>query len=61
MFVDKIEPSRHQPLVNPDNYCCLQMNPIHNRGNLPEGYIEELENLDERTRKRFLLGVFFRR
>ena len=57
-FVDKIDPARHQPLANPDNYACLQVNPSHNEGNLPAGYIEELENLDERTRQRFLMGVF---
>ena len=28
------------------------------RLNLPEGYIQELEQLDERKRQRFLLGVF---
>ena len=27
------------------------------RLNLPEGYIQELEQLDERKRQRFLLGV----
>ena len=58
MFMDKIDPARHQPLVNPDNYTALQMNPMHNRENLTEAYLQELEMLDERKRKRFLLGVF---
>lgn len=57
-FIDKIDPSRHQPLVHPNNYVSLQINPEHNRANLKDGYLEELENLDERKRRRFLLGVF---
>lgn len=58
LFVDKIDPSRHQPLPNPDHYASLQMNPSHNMANLSSAYIEELEGLDERKRKRFLMGVF---
>lgn len=58
LFIDKIDPARHQPLARPDNYDSLQLNPQHNRANLQASYLEELENLDERKRKRFLLGVF---
>ena len=57
-FVDKIDPARHQPLANPDNFDVLQINPGHNRQNLKPEYIAELETLDERKRQRFLLGVF---
>jgi predicted phage terminase large subunit-like protein len=57
-FIDKIDADRHQPLVNPGNYCSLQLNPTHNAIHLPPGYLEELENLDERRRRRFLLGIF---
>lgn len=57
-FIDKIHPARHQPLARPGNYVSLQMNPSHNRENLTAQYIEELEELDERSRKRFLLGLF---
>lgn len=57
-FVDKIDPARHQPLASPDNYVAIQINPGHNKANLAAGYLEELENLDERKRQRFLLGVF---
>jgi phage terminase large subunit-like protein len=58
LFIDKIDPARHQPLTNPNNYASLQINPTHNRANLSEDYLAELENLDERKRRRFLLGVF---
>jgi hypothetical protein len=57
-FVDKIDPDRHQPLPSPNNYVSLQLNPKHNAAHLPPGYIEELDQLDERRRQRFLLGVF---
>ena len=57
-FIDKIDPARHQPLAQPDNYASLQVNPGHNRKNLPAEYLQELENLDERKRQRFLLGAF---
>ena len=57
-FVDKIDPARHQPLAKPDNYVWLQINPHHNRANLRQEYLDELEGLDERKRQRFLLGVF---
>jgi predicted phage terminase large subunit-like protein len=58
IFVDKIDPARHQPIVSPENYAALQLNPTHNLPNLPAGYIVELERLDERKRQRFLLGLF---
>lgn len=57
-FIDKIDPTRHQPISNKENYVSLQLNPTHNAENLKDGYLTELENLDERRRRRFLLGVF---
>ncbi len=58
LFIDKIDPTRHQPLANPEQYDALLMNPVDNLTNLPPDFIEELENLDERQRRRFLLGAF---
>lgn len=41
----------------PDGYAYLRINPVDNRPNLPEGFIEHtLEKLPENKRKRFLLG-----
>lgn len=57
-FVDKIDPARHQPLASPGNYVSLQINPVHNKANLADGYLDQLEQLDERKRQRFLLGIF---
>jgi len=39
-----------------ENYACLQMNPVHNRDNLPPAYFARLESLPARQRKRFLDG-----
>ena len=58
LFIDKIDPARNQPLTTPDNYAAMQINPGHNRKNLPAEYLKDLDNLDERKRRRFLLGVF---
>lgn len=58
VFQDHLDPARHQPLVNPDQYVSMQVNPIDNKPNLPPGYLDELETLDERQRRRFLLGIF---
>ena len=58
MFMKKSEPKSGLPFHNPDNYATMQMNPIHNLANLPPGYIDELQNLPERERKRFLAGEF---
>jgi predicted phage terminase large subunit-like protein len=57
-FIDKIDPARHQPLVSPEKFVSLQINPTHNRANLQAEYFEQLEGLDERKRQRFLLGAF---
>lgn len=51
-------PDTKGPLANPHNYHAMQMNPEHNRDNLPDGYFTELESLPERQRRRFLLGLF---
>jgi hypothetical protein len=58
MFIKKNEPRSGLPLTNPQNYATLQMNPIHNLKNLPPGYMDELEALPEREKKRFLMGEF---
>lgn len=41
-----------------ENYASLQMNPKDNLANLPKEYIELLEGMPERHRKRFLDGEF---
>lgn len=58
LFIDSVDPSSHQPLRNSENYAALQINPDHNRKNLPDGYLQELDSLPSRQRMRFLLGIF---
>lgn len=58
LFMKKIEPNSGTPLNRPELYATMQMNPRHNMANLPEEYIELLESLPERERRRFLDGEF---
>lgn len=48
------------PDGSPHNFdtATLQMNPVHNKDNLPEEYFKTLENLPLRARQRFLEGLF---
>ena len=57
LFLEHIDPETRVPVPNPERYAVLNMNPMDNRENLPEGYIEDtLASLPERKRRRFLEG-----
>jgi predicted phage terminase large subunit-like protein len=58
LFIEKRDPDRKSALANPDNYAALVMNPADNMDNLPATYLEELQNMGEAMRRRFLLGQF---
>lgn len=58
VFLHRRDPTTKRPLPNHEQYACMQMNPFHNAANLPASYIETLEQLPERMRKRFLDGEF---
>jgi len=58
LFIKKIDPETKQPLQHPENYVSFKMNPRDNVENLSEGYLETLEGLSARLRKRFLEGDF---
>ncbi len=58
LFVEKVNPETGQKLPNPEEYGFHLMNPEDNRAHLDEKYIQRLEALPERARKRFLLGQF---
>lgn len=52
-----VDPESGAPLVNPEAYAAIRMNPVDNQINLPPGFIEkELATLPERKRRRFLEG-----
>ncbi len=57
-FIKSFDPDTRAQLRNPENYAAMLMNPDDNRDNLPADYIEELEGLPERLRRRFLKGEF---
>jgi phage terminase large subunit-like protein len=58
LFMERRDPDRRTPVNNPENYGSLIMNPKDNEANLPASYLEELGNMSESMRRRFLLGQF---
>lgn len=57
MFGLKCNPVDGAPFAKPELYKWMRLNPEGNRGNLADGYIENiLSSLSYRNRKRFLLG-----
>lgn len=58
MFVEKVDPETRKPHKRPDDYAWFQINPHDNAENLAAGYLETLNSLSARMRKRFLDGEF---
>jgi hypothetical protein len=58
IFVLKVDPETGEPLVNSTNYASFQINPHDNQENLSEEYLNTLEGLSERLKRRFLNGNF---
>jgi phage terminase large subunit-like protein len=58
LFVQKVDPETKQALRKPDDYAHFQINPQDNRDNVSAGYLETLQGLSERLKKRFLRGEF---
>ena len=58
LFVEKRDPETKKPFPNPDDYACFQINPKDNAANVSAGYLETLQGLSARLRKRFLDGSF---
>ncbi len=60
LFIEKVDPISEQPLLIPDDYASLLMNPLHNMENIDPDYIDGvLRQLPFALRKRFLDGEFF--
>lgn len=57
-FVQKVDPETKQPLRDPDQYASFQINPRDNQQNLSPEYLQNLEGMSARMRKRFLDGQF---
>ena len=58
IFVDRIEPETNTSLSYVDQYGHLKMNPADNVENISSAYLELLNALPERKKKRFLRGEF---
>lgn len=59
MFIEKVDPETQKPLVRPEKYTYMKINPVDNVENLPHEYIEDvLDLLPEKKRKRFKDGEF---
>ncbi|GAN55244.1 phage terminase large subunit [Tanticharoenia sakaeratensis] len=58
LFEAGIEPKSGEPLANRSLFATMQLNPQSNAHNLAAGYLDSLESLSERERRRFLLGEY---
>jgi hypothetical protein len=57
-FVEKKNPETKLPEIKPHKFGFYLINPADNKDNLDPEYLEMLESLPEKARKRFLLGQF---
>lgn len=58
LFHEKKDPETKKPLLNGHEYAYLRLNPADNEANLPKEYLQTLESLPLRMKKRFLLGEY---
>jgi hypothetical protein len=58
VFVQNVEPENNVSLSHVDQYGALKMNPPDNLDNISEEYMNLLDSLPERKKKRFLRGEF---
>lgn len=58
LFVEKRDPDTKEGIRNPRDYDSFQINPQDNAENLSAGYLETLQGLSSRMRRRFLEGAF---
>jgi PBSX family phage terminase large subunit len=58
IFHEQKNPETDAPLRHQERYGYLRMNPVDNTENLNESYLETLESLGEKRRRRFYLGEY---
>lgn len=58
LFIEKRDPETKQLFTKPENFASMQINPMDNKENLPDGYIGILESQSPRLKKRFLFGEY---
>lgn len=57
-FVEKVDPETKEPLNKPANYQSFKINPEDNKENLSEEYLDTLDSLSSRLKRRFKSGDF---
>lgn len=57
-FIQKIDPDSKLALGKPDDYAWFKINPTDNRDNIAGDYLETLQAMSGKMRKRFLDGEF---
>jgi len=57
-FIEKKHPISRKPIRDPFSIGYCQMNPADNLDNISSAYLDELDNMSDRARKRFKLGEF---
>lgn len=58
LFREKRHPDTKESVRKPSDYVSMKINPGDNRENLSDGYLETLQALSARSRRRFLDGEF---
>lgn len=57
-FIEKVQPDNGTPWKRPDDWGSIQMNPMDNLQNLSADYMDIMENLSARDKKRFIEGLW---
>ena len=57
-FIERASPDTGKPLLSPMSVAFLFMNPLDNQENLDPAYLQRLDEMPEKERKRFFLGQF---
>ena len=57
-FIDRKSPDTGKPLLSPERISFLFMNPMDNEENLDAAYLQRLDEMPDKERKRFFLGQF---
>jgi phage terminase large subunit-like protein len=57
-FIKKVDPETGEPLRRPDDYAWFKINPHDNAEHIADDYLDTLESMSARMRKRFLDGEF---
>lgn len=57
-FIQKVDPETKEPLAKPEDYVWFRINPHDNAENIADDYLDTLDGMSARMRKRFRDGEF---